>query len=107
MTKILRSAKRVANTFIGNPDEVVIEPTTRCNLFCLTCSSMRDQMQRARGDMGIYDFQNMTDELNGKAFRMTFVGSGEPLMNENIFEMIQFAKQRDFKTFMLTISSGL
>lgn len=75
-----------------------VEPTNRCNLDCEIC--IRKFSGRPLGDMDIRDFQTILD-IN-KPLYVAFHGWGEPLLNDNIYEMIAYASKKRIKTSLIT-----
>lgn len=66
-----------------------IEPTTRCNLSCVMCPWKGSHPRGRDMDMDLFrrlsEYFVHTDEVD-------FTGSGEPLMNENLAEMVRCCK---------------
>lgn len=80
------------------PIHIQIEPTTRCNLKCLTCS--RIEVIKHPRDMSLEDFRVIVDTIRPK--KITLSGQGEPLLNPKITEMIKYAKAMGSSVNMTT-----
>lgn len=77
----------------GYPYWLVIDPCNYCNLRCPFCPTGQRREVRAKNRMGLDDFKNIIDKLGPYLIHIDLVNWGEPLLNENIFEMIKYAKQ--------------
>lgn len=72
------------------PHKLNIEVTTRCNLECSTC--MRRVWKEESGDMSLDTFKALLPVFP-EIEAINIIGIGEPLLNENIFEMIRLGKE--------------
>jgi putative metalloenzyme radical SAM/SPASM domain maturase len=72
------------------PRKFNVEVTTRCNLDCGMC--VRKVWNEESGDMSLETFKALLPTLP-QIEMVNVIGIGEPLLNENIFEMIRLAKQ--------------
>jgi len=81
-------------------NKVYVEPTSRCNLACVTC--IRNSWDEPFGDMEWSVFcaliEGLTDFQEAKT--IAFAGFGEPLLHERISEMIRFAHEQRLRTEM-------
>jgi len=71
-----------------NPIHIQLEPTTACNLSCLTCPH-EEYIKRAR-HMPLDDFKRIIDQI--RPLKITLSGLGEPFANPKLPEMIAYAK---------------
>jgi len=82
--------------------KVYIEPTSRCNLNCITC--VRNVWNEETGDMDISTFNLILQQL--KDFKhlqsVTFAGFGEPLYHSHILEMMRHIKDLGVEVVMST-----
>ncbi|MEK6645090.1 MAG: radical SAM protein [Candidatus Firestonebacteria bacterium] len=85
------------NTF---PLRLGIEVTNNCNLACSMCP--RQNMTRKIGDMDFELFKNIIDEGKKYLELVCLQDVGEPLMNKNIFRMIEYCKLNDIRTLIST-----
>lgn len=83
--------------------KIYIEPTTRCNLNCITC--VRNVWSDEPGDMNMETFHRIIEQLSVFAHlrAVTFGGFGEPLYHPHILEMVRQVKALDVE---LTISTN-
>lgn len=71
---------------------VSIEATNNCNLGCVMCP--RELQSHGRGCVSRELFEKVVDECAGLTQYMWLHHMGEPLLNSNIFEMIDYASER-------------
>ncbi len=87
------------------PSVLGIETTGRCNLDCIMCP--RREMTRQTGDMDISLFERIIDDISGRVEFVWLQDYGEPLLNKNIFRMIEYAKKRGLSTGISTNATAL
>jgi len=84
------------------PIFVWLEPTNRCNLKCPLCPT-GEGLTRERGEMTIDLYRQVLEKLNeAPPLLLTLHLAGEPLLAENIFEMIRLAKEAGIQTTLST-----
>ena len=78
--------------------KIYVEPTTRCNLNCLTC--VRNVWQEPPGTMEWPVFETLIRGLKDfpEAQTMAFSGTGEPLLHPRIADMVRMAHERGLRT---------
>ena len=75
-----------------------IEPTSACNLDCQIC--MRRNLERP---IAFLSFDNFKKILNSGNFRYVGLhGWGEPLLNQQLFEMVRYAESKGVSTNLTT-----
>lgn len=75
-----------------------VEVTTSCNLDCKIC--MRRNLERSAGSLSLDNFKKV---LNSGSFRYVGLhGWGEPLLNQQLFEMISYAESKGVSTNLTT-----
>jgi MoaA/NifB/PqqE/SkfB family radical SAM enzyme len=75
-----------------------IEPTSSCNLNCKIC--IRRNLERPAHFLSLDNFKKI---LNSANFHYVGLhGWGEPLLNENLFEMIMYAESKGISTNLTT-----
>ncbi|MFA6321094.1 MAG: radical SAM protein [Candidatus Omnitrophota bacterium] len=86
------SLKSEPVTMLSYPVMIQVEPTLHCNLQCVMCANPLSK--RSKKHMTMKQFKAIVD---GMPFlkKMSLVGSGEPLLNPELFKMIEYAKRRD------------
>lgn len=84
-----------------NVVNLFIEPTNRCNLHCKFCA--RDNMERNLSSMTFDMFKNVITGLKRGSY-ITITGNGEPLINPEIYHMIEYASNEG--NFVSVITNG-
>ncbi len=85
----------------GMPHQLMIEPTTYCNLRCALCP-VTSGMDRATGNMEFTLFKKVIDEIGDYLLFLMLWNWGEPFLNPSIYEMISYAKERKIKIISST-----
>lgn len=75
----------------GMPVSISFEPTTSCNLRCPECPSGLRSFTRPRGMLEISFFKKMIDQLAPELLYLTFYFQGEPYLNPEFLDMVQYA----------------
>ncbi len=84
------------------PIIIQMEPTRRCNLRCVMCALTQFYHKERAPDMSLDEFKHVVSQFPGDAEQITIQGTGEPLLNKDIIEMIEFARARGFRTHFNT-----
>ena len=79
------------------PNHVQIEPTRRCNLKCLMCTHTNFDYD-PQPDMTLDAFKRFLCAFPPGLESIQIQGLGEPLLNRDIVEMIEFARDRGLHT---------
>ncbi|MCO6501322.1 MAG: SPASM domain-containing protein [Vicingus serpentipes] len=82
----------------GLPTSITIEPTTACNLGCPECPSGLKQFSRPEGNLKTDFYKKVIDQVHQKSFYLNFYFQGEPFINPNFLEMVQYANQKKIYT---------
>jgi len=85
--------------YSSGPMNIYVEPTNRCNLLCEFCA--RENMERELGELSLEAFENIIKDLPQFSW-ISFLGNGEPLINNNVYTMIKSADERGFNTRIIT-----
>ena len=88
----IQKARREAHLF-GYPYWLVIDPCNFCNLSCPFCPTGQRRNVRTKGKLNFRDFKEIMDKLGPYLIHVDLVNWGEPFLNEDIFDMIKYAKQ--------------
>ncbi len=74
--------------------KLYIEPTTGCNLHCVTC--IRNVWEDEEAQMSMQTFERILEGIDHlpELKRVVFTGFGEPLTHKNIFDMIEEIRRR-------------
>lgn len=107
LKKYINLGKALLSHFIFKPEvlnylppRIYVDPTNICNLRCPLCPTGRREFGRKPGYMKFDDFKKIVDEIGDYLFEIDFYFWGEPLLNKNIFRMIEYAHQRNIRTRM-------
>jgi len=84
---------------------LIIEPTNTCNLRCTFCF-VTEGMNRPEGFMDLDLFKKVIDDCPGLE-HLCMHNWGEPLLHENIFEMIDYAHNAGIKYVVMNTNGTL
>jgi radical SAM protein with 4Fe4S-binding SPASM domain len=79
----------------GMPISYSIEPTNHCNLKCPECPSGLGSLTRPLGLLKFEDFKKMIDEIKHTGFYVQLFFQGEPYINKNLPQMIEYAQMNN------------
>ena len=79
------------------PVRLLIETSARCNLACRLCVN-KDIEASLKGDMDLSLFKKIIDEAHEYVSDVNLFHRGEPLLNRNIVEMVQYAHDKNIRT---------
>ncbi len=91
--RLLRN--RVVNRKLHFPEVISIESSSHCNADCIMCP--REQLSRSKGNMSIDLYHKIIDECAENAKYIKLVQPfmfGEPFINKQLVEMIQYTKDK-------------
>ena len=80
---------------LGSPFALSIEPTTSCNLGCPECPSGLRMFSRKTGNLTPELNKKIIDELKHKVTYINYYFQGEPYINKHLFDMIDYASQKN------------
>ena len=86
----------------GYPYILQIEPSNTCNLSCELCPVGLETLVRPPRHMSLKEFQRIIDDLEDYLLLLVLWDWGEPFMNPDLPEMIQYAVERDIRTVTRT-----
>lgn len=86
----------------GVPFSISIEPTTACNLRCPECPSGLRSFSRPTGNLRSDFFRKTIDDLHRDLSFLIFYFQGEPYINPDFLDMVQYASQRGIYTITST-----
>lgn len=82
----------------GMPISISFEPTTSCNLRCPECPSGLRSFTRPIGMLEPEFFKKTIDELHRDLSYLIFYFQGEPYLNKNFLELVEYASRRNIYT---------
>lgn len=82
----------------GLPVSISFEPTTSCNLRCPECPSGLRQFSRPTGMLEKNFFRETIDDIYKDILYLIFYFQGEPYLNRNFLEMVQYASAKGIYT---------
>ncbi|MBE0517419.1 MAG: radical SAM protein [Methanophagales archaeon] len=82
-----------------NP-HVVWEMTGRCNLKCIHCHAFGGEV--SYDELSKEEGMALIDQIASSGIRTVVFTGGEPLMREDLFELIAYAKPKGFTVFIAT-----
>jgi len=88
----------------GHPYILFVDPTNVCNLRCPLCPTGTGDLERRAGMLSYECFTRVIDPLAPYAYEVNLYNWGEPLLNRDIFRMIEYARS---KNLMPSMSSNL
>lgn len=106
MTPSMNEVAERFNNTLSAPILVFAEVTWRCDAHCLHCSVAADQ-QSIQNEMTTEEWKQLLDQLGDlNVFYITFTG-GEPLLREDLDELISYCRTRGIRPEMVTNGSHL
>src|SRR5213593_1484053 len=84
----------------GLPVEYIVETTAKCNLYCPMCP--RETHRQPKADMADDVFERLVTQAGRTAEHMMLIGLGEPFMDPQIFERIEFCDRHSISTLLST-----
>jgi len=82
----------------GMPASISFEPTTSCNLRCPECPSGLRSFSRPIGMLEPAFFKKTIDELAPELLYLVFYFQGEPYLNRNFLDMVNYAQSKNIYT---------
>ena len=92
------------------PEQVVIDPTNRCNLRCISCwlyspllnedKPSRNWLKKELSKDALFKLIEGLSSLGTK--RIRFTGGGEPFMHKDLMEVIEFARKKQLQVAVTT-----
>ncbi len=82
----------------GFPISITIEPTTACNLRCPECPSGKHEFLRPTGMLENDFFKDTVDDLYKDIAYLIFYFQGEPYLNPQFLEMVNYASSKNIYT---------
>ena len=89
--RFMRVSSKKPQIIHNKPVTAQIETTSCCNLQCETC--VRDKIGVPIGTMSFENFKKILDQLDS-LFKVYLSGQGEPLLNKDLFKMVEYANKK-------------
>jgi MoaA/NifB/PqqE/SkfB family radical SAM enzyme len=86
----------------AHPVRLTLEPINACNLRCPACMTGMGEKGRRRSAMSLPLYRKLLAELGDYLFELEFTNWGEPLLCEELPEMIREAHDRGISTTVVT-----
>jgi MoaA/NifB/PqqE/SkfB family radical SAM enzyme len=80
-------------SLVSYPYNLVLDPANICNLNCPLCPTWQDINARPKGRMDMHKFRKILDEIGPHLFTINLCNWGEPFLNPDLPQMIEYAKQ--------------
>ncbi|HRT84812.1 MAG TPA: radical SAM protein [Bacteroidales bacterium] len=87
---------------ISSPVSVSVNLTNKCNQHCIYCEIGQGCAKSKKKLLALKDLKWIIDEMNFSRIPFLDLGGGEPLLFEDIFEVIQYAYKFGIKSSILT-----
>lgn len=84
----------------GRPYILIVDPTNICNLRCPLCPTGANQQGRRKQLMKFETFTRVIDELAPYAYEVNLHNWGESILHPHVFDMIEYARERNLATNM-------
>ena len=82
------------------PVEYIVETTAKCNIYCPMCP--RETHKQPKEDMSDQVFERLVQESGDSAEHMMLIGLGEPLLDNKIFDRIEYCHRHKISTLLST-----
>jgi organic radical activating enzyme len=80
------------------PYKMILDITNMCNLSCLHCPTGKGIRGREKGLLKFEDFRNIIDEVGRYVYIVDLFNWGEPLLNKEIYKMVDYAERSNICT---------
>jgi|SRR5208337_908022 len=92
---------RLSSSYVfGRPYVLIIDTVNICNLRCPLCPTGLNMPGRPKGKMTLDLYKKILDQLGDYALSVVLHNWGEPLLNRDIFRMVEYAKGLAIKTVL-------
>ncbi len=94
--------KEVKSRILRLPGSIILEACGTCNLNCPMCVTGRSRSELPRNEkmLSFEDFKKVIDDVRGFAVHLCLHYAGEPLLNKDIFRMIEYADKLNILTII-------
>ncbi len=95
----LNNGKNNTDSNPAKPEFIILDITHRCNLKCNICEIRKD---KPIGEYTLDEIKNLINEAIGWGVREFVLSGGEPFIREDIFEILDFVKEKNYRIGVLT-----
>jgi len=100
--KTLRKLKKLTDSYIPQmPKTYWIDINSNCNLKCIMCPQSNDNFKR-KSKMSLNIFKSIIDDIYENQPLVKLYFSGEPLLHDKLFDMIEYASEKGCQTMVHT-----
>jgi radical SAM protein with 4Fe4S-binding SPASM domain len=86
----------------GAPYIISVEPGSLCDLRCPECPTGSGIIKRENQNLDLQVYKEIIDGIKSTTLHLLLYFQGEPLLNNDIFKMIKYAKERGLYTIIST-----
>ncbi|MEW6409350.1 MAG: radical SAM protein [Nitrospirota bacterium] len=79
----------------GYPNSLMIEAASKCNLSCAMCWAYKAYERRRNNFLSYTEYKKIIDDIEFFCSKIFFSFCGEPLLNKDIYKMIEYANQKN------------
>lgn len=83
------------------PLEILIELTNKCNSNCIYCYK-KDVLNTAKGEMDLFLFYKVVDEINANSKSLVVLEGGEPFLHSKIFLLLEYLAKHNIYADIIT-----
>ncbi len=87
------------NGGLAKPEFIILDVTHRCNLKCNICEIRKD---RSSEELKTEEIKDLIDQAREWGVSEFVLSGGEPFVREDIWEILDFVKERNFRIGVLT-----
>ncbi len=91
-----------SSTVHGYPLKISIDPSSLCQLRCPLCPTGQGLKGRSLGKMPLGKYKKLLDELSPYLYELDLNNWGEPFLNKDLLEMIEYAHKKKMQTSVNT-----
>lgn len=86
----------------GYPIAASVETSALCNLRCPGCPTGNNSLGREQGHLSYHDFSTIINQIKKHCLYLNLSLQGEPFLNKDIIQMIQYANDNKIYTSLST-----
>jgi len=102
LLKVERDRKFRRVKVSGRPYLLIVDPCNYCNLRCPLCPTGSQALNRKQRMLSFDEFKKIFDWFSRYLFEVSLHNWGEPLLNPDIYRMIEYAQRRNVGTNLST-----